>query len=648
MLHALEEDRLVAVGRSEGGGRREVAGKETARRGSPVARPLCRFRVALAFGAFGAFGPQLTAQVLEPLSPSELVFGEEIDVRVVNLEVVVGDREGNRVRGLSRDDFRILVDGEEVAVQYFSEVRSREVVGGDAGETPPAVAGGGTVATNYVLFVDDDHTQVTLRRPVLRGFGARLDRLGPQDRVAVVVMSQRRLEIVSAFTTDREATRAALAEFEMGGRYGGLMSPWAFRKRLRGLASSPSGDSASLPEGASPAEAQVPPSPSPTAPAGDHGWSSGARQVQVPPGTPPAAGSVGGFGRSAPLRGYSRTAAGFGAGAPYSAGRISQALAHGWDSVGWADSSHRAEDLRFSIDAVISTMRALEAPHGRKVLLLLAGEWPTLFRLPGSAGLTGFLWAAPGANLSTDLELLDELVDTANLLGYTVYPMDQQTSPNSMLWSNLRYVARDTGGQAFMAGSNVRALDKVAFDTANHYWLGFVPDYRRNNRAHDIRVEVREPRLRVRHRRGYLDLSRGVEAEMEVLQELLFPPEAEAGGGSLHVEVGDAMAAKGRTMAVPVTVHLPVGLFPAVPHDGGFRQQLEVRFATLDRFRRRSEIPAVALSLGGGDAPAPDEVVVYRTSLNMHRRPYELVVTVHDPVSRLTATGWAAIGAVQR
>ncbi len=85
MMHALKEDRLVAVGRSEGGGRREVAGKETARRGSPVARSLCRFRLALALAlAVGAFGPQLTAQVLEPLSPSELVFGEEINVRVVN------------------------------------------------------------------------------------------------------------------------------------------------------------------------------------------------------------------------------------------------------------------------------------------------------------------------------------------------------------------------------------------------------------------------------------------------------------------------------------------------------------------------------------------------------------------------------------
>ena len=597
--------------------------RKIARSRSVSHRLLCRFLVQIPFAAM-VFCAPLTAQEVEPLSSSELVFGEEIDVRVVNIEVVVEDRSGNRVRGLSGDDFRILVDDEEVDVQYFSEVADRQVVTSDDAETPPALAGGQDVVTNYVLFVDDDHTHVTLRRPVLNGFRARLDTLGPQDQVAVVVMSRRRLEVVSRFTTDREATRAALAELEVGGRYGGFMSPWAFRKRLKTLASSTSGDSMSPSEGASLAYAQAPLSAS------------------------PVVGPAGGGASPAPLRGFSTAGVGFGAGGPYSAGRISQALAFGWDSVGWADSSYRAEDLRFSIDSVISTMRALEVPYGRRVFLLLAGDWPTLFQPPGSGRLTGYLWTAPGASLWTDLELLDELVDTANLLGYTVYPIDQQTSPNSMLWNNFRYVARDTGGKAFMAGSNIRALDKVSFDTSNYYWLGFVPDYQRDNRAHDIRVEVREPRLRARYRRGYLDLSGRVEADMEALQELLFPPEVEAGGGPLLVEVGDAVATKRRTMAVPVSVHLPVGRFPALPYDGGFRQELEVRFAALDRFRRRLEIPAVSLSLGGGYEPAPDEVLVYRASLTMRRRPHELVVTVHDPISKLTAKGRVAIRGVQR
>ena len=124
-----------------------------------------------------AFCVPLTAQVLAPQSPSELVFGEEVEVRVVNLEVVVEDRSGDRVRGLSPEDFRILVDGEEVDVDYFTEVVQGRTSNGN-GETPPAAAEGGDVVTNYVLFVDNDHTQVAFRRPVLYGFRDRLaDRL---------------------------------------------------------------------------------------------------------------------------------------------------------------------------------------------------------------------------------------------------------------------------------------------------------------------------------------------------------------------------------------------------------------------------------------------------------------------------------------
>jgi len=42
------------------------------------------------------------------------IFGETIDVRVVNVEVVVTDGSGNRVNGLKPADFHLKVDGKEV------------------------------------------------------------------------------------------------------------------------------------------------------------------------------------------------------------------------------------------------------------------------------------------------------------------------------------------------------------------------------------------------------------------------------------------------------------------------------------------------------------------------------------------------------
>lgn len=508
---------------------------------------------------------------------------------MVNLEVVVEDRSGNRVHGLEAEDFRLLVDGQEVEIEYFTEVAGRRARSSGSAGTPPAIGASEAVATNYVLFVDDDHTHPTLRRPVLLGFRDRLARLPAGDQVAVVAQSGRQLEIVSPFTTDRDATRAALRQFDKGGRFTGFLRA---RQRHRGDAG--------------------------------------------PSGEVPLAGTIRGAIDSEPLV---PTGSYLGAGALASparwpgggAGAMGAVYAEGIGSFG-LDGLRSPEiafrDLRFSVDAVVSTMRALNPPPGRKVFLLLAGSWPS-----GDFGLAGL-----GSGKSTDLHLLDALIDTANLLGYTVYPMDQQRRPRGWLWQNLRYVARGTGGRAFMAGTNVRALDIVNADTSHYYWLGFVPRYERDDEAHDVRIEVEKPRLRVRSRRGYLDLSRRTEADMEALRELLFPAKSEAAGGALLVEIGDTDRLRRRMMSVPVGVYLPVGRFLAVPHDGRFVQDLEVRFAAVDRWGRRTGVPVQRIRLGGSSLPVADEVVLYRTSLALRRLAHDLVVTVHDPLSRSTAS----------
>ena len=53
---------------------------------------------------------------------AESVFGETIEVRVVNLEAVVVDKQGNRVHGLKPQDYRLLIDGKPTSIDYFTEV----------------------------------------------------------------------------------------------------------------------------------------------------------------------------------------------------------------------------------------------------------------------------------------------------------------------------------------------------------------------------------------------------------------------------------------------------------------------------------------------------------------------------------------------
>jgi hypothetical protein len=64
----------------------------------------------------------LAAPAVDP-GPGEGAFGEALDVRVVSVEATVTDRQGRRVEGLTAADFRLLVDGREVPVDFLKQVR---------------------------------------------------------------------------------------------------------------------------------------------------------------------------------------------------------------------------------------------------------------------------------------------------------------------------------------------------------------------------------------------------------------------------------------------------------------------------------------------------------------------------------------------
>ena len=80
-----------------------------------------------------AIVPLATAAAQQQDLPA--VFSDAIDVRVVNIEVVVTDRNGNRVHGLKASDFELLVDGEPTPIVYFTEIEE-----GQAGEAEGDVA----------------------------------------------------------------------------------------------------------------------------------------------------------------------------------------------------------------------------------------------------------------------------------------------------------------------------------------------------------------------------------------------------------------------------------------------------------------------------------------------------------------------------
>lgn len=66
-------------------------------------------------------GGPLVAQKAPPKTPpGELQpLTERIDVRVIGVDVVVTDKKGNAVNGLTRDDFQIFENGIEKPISNF-------------------------------------------------------------------------------------------------------------------------------------------------------------------------------------------------------------------------------------------------------------------------------------------------------------------------------------------------------------------------------------------------------------------------------------------------------------------------------------------------------------------------------------------------
>jgi VWFA-related protein len=404
----------------------------------------------------------------KPAAAPQSAFGEQIDVRVVNIEAVVVDKQGNRVTGLRPTDFRLEVDGKAVPIEYFNEVRGGEAVapGAEEKDSPvkglPSLAPGSPVGTSYLLFIDNFFSLGPRRDQVLRSIKDQLARLGPEDRMAIVQYSGGQVEMLSSWSSSDRQLGSAI-EKAIGERSFGIARVAELRT-----------------------------------------FESSQRLI----GSPIRSGSGPVFAQQASTEElvYAQTL---------------------------ATQTERA------VAAAVSALRGFAAPPGRKVMLLLAGGWPF--------STLDYVIANPNRpvierDVPRGEELLGPLIDTANRLGYTIYPVDVpgiegttvdagRAGPARTTGFNLReqeheatllYTAEQTGGKALLNSLSDQALQIASADTRSYYWLGFTPAWQGNDKRHKVTLQVLTKGLQVRTRSGFLDLSRKAENSLVVESAMLF------------------------------------------------------------------------------------------------------------------------------
>lgn len=515
------------------------------------------------------------------------VFGEQIEVRVVNVEVVVTDKQNNRVQGLKPGDFRLKVDGKAVPVEYFNEVRGGQAIALEAQEAQsaavqglPSLAPGSAVGTSYLVFVDDYFSVGPRRDEVLHELKGQLTQLGPEDRMAIVAYDGGRVDMLSSWSNSQRQLGAAIEQ--------------AIGRRALGVS------------------------------------------------------------RLAELRSFEASRRFLGN--TFEPGPRA-AFARELDIEELEYAERLAAQTERAVAAAASTLRGFASPPGRKVMLLLAGGWPFS---PVEFVVNNPNRPILDREVPRGEEIFQPLVDTANRLGYTIYPIDVPGVEAEVVDASLAgpppgginireqehqaallFTASETGGKALLNAQSRDLLPVVESDTRSYYWLGFTPSWQGNDRRHKVEVEVLKPGFKVRSRENFLDLSRRAETTMMVESAMLFGGAPDS--APLAIQVGQPVAAGRREMEVPVALTIPVDAITFVPVDGKYTAELELRVAAVDTGGNRAAVPIIPVTLRFDAQPPAGTATRYEARLKLRRLPHHVTLAIFDPQSGKILTGEADV-----
>ncbi len=507
----------------------------------------------------------------------EPTFAEILDVRVINLEAVVTSG-GRRVSGLAAADFELRVDGREVPIEYFTEVRAGRAEAAPSAES--ALAPGEPVATRYLVFIDDFFAVPSHRNRVLRALRKQLPRLAPADRMALVAYDGRRIDLLSPWTRSETQLAAAIDQAMERTAYG--LRRLSEQRRL----SSPGGRIGFSPR---------------TSFSSISFWGSGRDAMGVDlEGGDETTGQISQTVRAAAsaLRGYAS-----GAGR-----KVMLLLSGGWP----AFSLERTDRLvggtrpvapgeRFAVfDVLVETASRL----GYTL-------YPVDLQSYAEAGLRdaehGSLAAARSAAAGRGLRVSDAR-------------------------DALVYLAEATGGRAFEGAASLRALEGTVEDTRSYYWLSFTPRWRGDDRSRRLQIKVRRKGTGVRCRTSLADLTRSSDVSLMVEGAQLFDSPL-PGEGEIDVELGaPRRTARGR-VRVPLRLEIPLAKLTLLPAAGGYTTALELRVAARDEDGAMAEIPVLELAIERGGSPAAGDVEIYETELKLRHKPHRLIVALYEPTT---------------
>lgn len=554
------------------------------------------FLPLLVVGLLGTASPLLAQDSSDAEEPTDTYF-EAVDVQVVNVDVYVTDKStGERVRGLTKDDFEIFEDGRPVAVSNFLAVEDGRPLGlpeieADAPETIPL----GDLPDlrlekkelppeqqlHVVVYIDNLFLQVFSRNRAIRQIRTFLqDRLREGDRVMIATF-QRSLRIRQPFTTDYSVVAEILNEIETEQGFE-QQGETQRREVIRDI---------EFARTAYEAMARVELH-------ADSIYDDAGRSIDK-----------------------LREMVGSLAGLP---GR--KAILHVSDGIPMTPAADLFEMIANKWQDQISLL-------GSGNRYRLAHRYHSLTTLASSHRVSFYTLEAAGLRSHRSLSAEYGGSTSGAQPGSSFIQADHTFASNRQ--ETLQLLAHDTGGlSAFNTNNIAGALGRMEQDFENWYSLAYHPARTGDGRYHDIEVKVKRRGVEVRHRNGYRDRSLEARVNEETLASLIHGVERDDLG--IDVRLGQPVRHEDRWL-VSVDVRIPIGALTLLPYESIHRGRLRVAVAAKDGDGELSEIDQKLVPL---DIPADDletaktQYFTYTAQLLMEDGNQTVAVGVQDDTSR--------------
>ncbi len=519
--------------------------------------------------------------------PGSGQFFESIDVSVVNVDVYVTDKKGNRVKGLTRNDFEILEDKKPMAITNFYAVDEGKPV--PTGEEPAAPAPAPGVAPpvpglppetpedqrlHLVVYIDNFNIHPFSRNKVFTAMREFLrSDLTPGDEVMLMTY-EREPHVRRPFTADPQIIASALFELEKLNAFATQAD--SERRDLLNELDDTKDANIALTRVRSYADAQF----------NDLQFSIDSLKNTVS--------SLAGLpGRKAVLY-----------------------VSDGLPMVA-AQDIFQAVQEKFSAGSSNAMIESLSYDASRRFQELVAQA--------NANRISFYTIDAQGLRAGSSTSAENRTADTSNLVD-SVY--------DNNLQAPLQFMAESTGGKAiYNTNDATKGLRTIAGDFKSYYSLGYSPVHSGDGRYHKIDVRTKRKDLQVRHREGYRDKTTEAKMSDGVISALFY--DAESNSMGVTVQRGLEIERDDGLFTVPIEVRIPIGNLVLVPAEGARQARIRVFFAAMDAKGDMSEVQNADVPITIPEAEvarAVKQVYVYGISLMMRRGPQKLAVGVRDEV----------------